>query len=101
MSKNRGADRPRDKSDSVDGEGFQCSNPRVGMREKQLGEDEARDRAVEEKIVTFDRVPGNEAMALPPDQRAPFQAREFAGPPAILLQKANPSFNASRPFHAQ
>ena len=57
MSKNRGADRARDEADGIDAEGLQGSDPRVRMREKQLGENQAGDGAIQEKIVPLDRGP--------------------------------------------
>ena len=57
MAENGGADRTRDEADRVDGERLQRPDPGVGVREKQLCENEAGDGAVEEKIVPFDRGP--------------------------------------------
>src|SRR5256714_15307640 len=57
MSKNRGADRARDEADGIDAEGLQRSDPRVRMREKQLGEHQAGDGAIQEEIVPLDRGP--------------------------------------------
>ena len=55
MAENGSPDRPRNEADGVDGEGFERSDPRVRMRKKQLGEDQAGDGAVEEKIIPRDR----------------------------------------------
>src|SRR5580693_2162341 len=55
MTENRSTDRPRDEADCIDGEGLQCADPRIGVREEQLGEDEPRYGAVEEEIVPLDR----------------------------------------------
>jgi hypothetical protein len=45
--------RPRDKSDRIDCESFQCTHERIGMWEKELGEDKTRDDAVEKEIIPF------------------------------------------------
>jgi hypothetical protein len=39
MAENGGADRARDEADGIDRERLERARPRVGMREKQLGED--------------------------------------------------------------
>jgi hypothetical protein len=57
MPENGGADRARHEADGVDGKGLERPDPGVRMREKQLGEDEAGDRTVEEKVVPLDRGP--------------------------------------------
>src|ERR1700761_8225925 len=57
MAKNGGSDRARDEAHGIDREGLQRSDPGVGMRKEQFCENEAGDRAVEEKIVPFDRGP--------------------------------------------
>ena len=57
MPEDGGADRPRDEADGIDGEGLERADPWVGVREEQLGEDEAGDGAVEEEVVPFDRGP--------------------------------------------
>ena len=55
MPENGGADRACHKADGIDGKGLKRADPGIGMREKQLGEDEAGDGAVEEEIVPLDR----------------------------------------------
>ena len=55
MAEDGRADRARDEADGIDGEGLERADPGVGVREEQLGEDEAGDGAVEEEIVPLDR----------------------------------------------
>jgi hypothetical protein len=55
MSENGGADRSRDEADRVDRERLQRADPGIGVREIQFCEDQARDGAVKEEIVPFDR----------------------------------------------
>src|SRR3954452_9739254 len=57
MPENRGSDRARDEAAGLDAEGLQRSDPRVRMREKQLGENQAGDGAIQEEIVPLDRGP--------------------------------------------
>ena len=57
MPEDGGADRARDEADGVDRKGLERPDPGVGMREEQLGEHEAGDGAVEEKVVPLDRGP--------------------------------------------
>src|SRR4051812_14566610 len=57
MSKNGRADRACHEADRVDGKCLKRPDPGVRVWEKQLCEDEARDNAVKEKIVPFDRSP--------------------------------------------
>ena len=55
MPENRGTYRARNEADGVDGESLEGPDPGIRMRKKQLGEDEARDGAVEKKVVPLDR----------------------------------------------
>ena len=57
MAENGGADRARDEADGVDGERLQRTDPGVGVREKQLCENQAGDGRVKEEIIPFDRRP--------------------------------------------
>ena len=54
VAEDRGADRPRDEPDRVDAERLQRADQRIGVREVQLGEDQAGDGAVEEEVVPLD-----------------------------------------------
>jgi hypothetical protein len=55
VAEDRSAHRPRHEAYRIDGEGLERSDPRIRIREEQLGEDEAGDGAVEKEIVPFDR----------------------------------------------
>ena len=57
MPENGGADRTCNEADRIDRKGLERSDPWIGVREEQLGEDEAGDGAVEEEVVPFDRGP--------------------------------------------
>jgi hypothetical protein len=54
VAEDRRAHRPRHEAYGVDGKGLERSDPRVRIREEQLGEDQAGDGAVEKEIVPLD-----------------------------------------------
>jgi hypothetical protein len=55
MSENGGADRARGEADRVERERLQRADLGIGVREKQFCENQARNGAVEEEVVPFDR----------------------------------------------
>ncbi len=57
MAEDRRTHGARDETDRIDRESLERADERIGFREEELGEDEARDDAVEEKIIPFDRGP--------------------------------------------
>jgi len=55
MPENRGANRPRDKSDKEDAERLQRIHPGIGAGKEHLPEHQPGHRAVDQEIVPFDR----------------------------------------------
>ena len=54
MAEDRRAYWPRDEAHGIDGKGLERSDPGVGVRKEQLGEDKAGDGAIEKEIVPLD-----------------------------------------------
>jgi hypothetical protein len=55
MAEDRSTNRSRDKADKEDAERLQRIDQRVGSGKEDLAEDQSRHRAVDQKIVPFDR----------------------------------------------